>query len=57
VAGALADCDAVEAVLDVAAAPEQPVSASPAATPSPVIHNTGPGVTRGVFEWRRMLAP
>jgi hypothetical protein len=57
VAGALAECDAAGAPVDVVAAPEQPASASPAATPSPVTHHTGPSVTRGVFECERMFAP
>jgi hypothetical protein len=55
--GALAECDAPDeaaAFPDVAAAPEQPVSARPAATPSPVTHSTGPSVTRGVFECDRI---
>jgi len=57
VAGALAVCaapDEAAAVPDVEAAPEQPVSASPAATPSPVTHSTGPSVARGVFECDRI---
>jgi hypothetical protein len=57
VAGALTACDAPDeaaAVPDVEAAPEQPVSASPAATPSPVTHSTGPDATNGVFDCDRI---
>ena len=38
----------------VEAEPEQPVSASPAATPRPVINSAGREVTRGVFEEDRI---
>lgn len=56
-AGALAECDAPDeaaAFPDGVAAPEQPASVRPAATPSPATHSTGPGVTRGAFECDRI---
>lgn len=49
VAGALAECDEAAALPDAGAVPEQPVSASPAATPS-----AAPNVARGVFECDRI---
>lgn len=48
-AGALAVCDEAAALPDAEAAPEHPVSVSPAATPS-----AAPSVTRGVFECDRI---
>jgi len=56
-AAALAECVAPEvaAVLPaVVAEPEQPVSASPAVIPRPVISSAGPRVTKGVFEEDRI---
>lgn len=49
VAGAPAECDEAAALPDAGAPPEQPVSASPAATPS-----AAPNVARGVFESDRI---